>query len=101
MNTPKPQSEVVAYFREKCAEVASVGGYVRVSSGDFAKTCFGPMGDAEPHGWVVVEIDWKEREFLLAPRDYRTTIQDTPDFQRDTEHHNAPKDANDDPVFEE
>lgn len=65
---PAPQRDVLEFYRERAVDAAAVGGYVRVDSRtgkDIA--CFGPNAYIGSHGWQVVEINWDNRSFLLAP----------------------------------
>jgi len=69
MSEPASQQEVVDYYRDAdgVSQVGTVGEYVRVCKTTERKTCFGPVERAPTLNWKVVEIDWKELEFLLAP----------------------------------
>jgi len=71
--TVAPQERVVDFYssRSGVADVATVGEYVRVvkSGTSGRKTCFGPVPGEDTLNWKVVEIDWEEHEFLLAPQE--------------------------------
>lgn len=68
---PKDQFDVVAYYEERGASAGTVGEYVRVMSGPSEISAFGPVEDADtgPLGWKVVEINWEQESFLVAPND--------------------------------
>lgn len=63
------QQEAVEYFQKHAGDAAKVGGYVRVTEVSTRdKSCFGPQQhDGIQLGWRVVEIDWIDPSFLMAP----------------------------------
>lgn len=65
---PATQREVLEFYQEEVVGAWPVGDYVRVKERESAaKACFGPLPDGPDLDWRVVEIDWTENQFLLAP----------------------------------
>jgi hypothetical protein len=70
---PVTQRVVLEYYQENAMTAVPVGDYVRVKvENRDSKACFGPDSEDISHGWQVIEIDFKEGQFLLAPIENRT-----------------------------
>lgn len=70
MSNVAPQKEVLEFYRDNdnTKGAVTVGKYIRVIVADHTRlTTKGPVDGAE-FGWRIVEVNWKEREMLLAPK---------------------------------